>query len=226
MEKGKSGHTQKPIMEGADVYDAIQALHNQEPHPIGMFLNDAAAILSRLADLLNPPAETDCKVRLQFSVPPAPAGTVEDGCEWEGSRSQVEEAISTRHAALLGWYLRELADLLSQLATRFAPPEGSRDWQFEFVRKGRGRRVDHSNTMFSDSNTLMKMRFATLARGKQESAIADLKPRMSRSTFFRVPDRGSGNPTPLGGWDWSASKVKWLDGSVSCRAISEGAEFT
>jgi hypothetical protein len=31
---------------------------------------------------------------------------------------------------------------------------------------------------------------------------------------FRVPDRGSGNPTPLGGWDCSASKVKWLDGSV------------
>ena len=32
--------------------------------------------------------------------------------------------------------------------------------------------------------------------------------------IFRVPDRGSGNPTPLGGWDCSAPKVKWLDGSV------------
>ena len=31
---------------------------------------------------------------------------------------------------------------------------------------------------------------------------------------FRVPDRGSGNPTPLGGWDRGASGVKWLDGSV------------
>ena len=31
---------------------------------------------------------------------------------------------------------------------------------------------------------------------------------------FRVPNRGSGNPTPLGGWDCSASKVKWLDGRV------------
>ena len=31
---------------------------------------------------------------------------------------------------------------------------------------------------------------------------------------FRVPDRGSGNPTPLGGWDRGASKVEWLDGSV------------
>ena len=31
---------------------------------------------------------------------------------------------------------------------------------------------------------------------------------------FRVPDRGSGNPTPLGGWDRYASSVKWSDGSV------------
>jgi hypothetical protein len=28
---------------------------------------------------------------------------------------------------------------------------------------------------------------------------------------FRVPDRGSVNPTPLGGWDRGASKVEWLD---------------
>jgi hypothetical protein len=34
---------------------------------------------------------------------------------------------------------------------------------------------------------------------------------------FRVPDRGSGNPTPLGGWDCSASDVDWLDGSVQTR---------
>jgi len=32
--------------------------------------------------------------------------------------------------------------------------------------------------------------------------------------MFRVPDRGSGNPTPLGGWDSGASGVDWLDGSV------------
>jgi Transposase IS200 like len=31
---------------------------------------------------------------------------------------------------------------------------------------------------------------------------------------FRVPDRGSGNPTPLGGWDRGASRVNWVDGSV------------
>jgi hypothetical protein len=139
MKKGKSGRTQS---EPAHVYDAIQALRNQEPQPIGWCLHDAAAILSKIADLLNPDAETDCKVRLQFSVPPAPAGTVEDGCEWEGSRSQVEEAIRARHAALLGWYLRDLGDFLGQLAPYFAPPEGSSDWQFTFVRKGRGRRAD------------------------------------------------------------------------------------
>ena len=31
---------------------------------------------------------------------------------------------------------------------------------------------------------------------------------------FRVPDRGSGNPTPLGGWDRGLCRVDWLDGDV------------
>ena len=35
--------------------------------------------------------------------------------------------------------------------------------------------------------------------------------------IFRVPDRGSGNPTPLGGWDRGASHVNCLDGSVQAR---------
>jgi hypothetical protein len=189
MKKGKSGHTQSPIMEEADVYDAIQALRNQEPLPIGMFLNDAAPILSKIADLLNPPAETDCEVRLQFSVPPemAPAGTEEDECEWEGSRSQVEEAIRARHPALLGWYLCDLADFLAQLAPDFAPPEGSRDWGLGFRRTGRGRRADKTK-IFSDSNAMMKLRFATLNNGgKQDASIAGFKDQkgMSRASIFR-----------------------------------------
>jgi hypothetical protein len=35
-----------------------------------------------------------------------------------------------------------------------------------------------------------------------------------RPFCFRVPDRGSKNPTPLGGWDRGASGVDWLDGST------------
>jgi hypothetical protein len=35
--------------------------------------------------------------------------------------------------------------------------------------------------------------------------------------LLEVPDRGSGNPTPLGGWDRGASGVDWLDGSVISR---------
>jgi REP element-mobilizing transposase RayT len=35
---------------------------------------------------------------------------------------------------------------------------------------------------------------------------------LARLVPFRVPDRGSGNPTPLGGWDRGASGVDWLDG--------------
>jgi hypothetical protein len=39
-------------------------------------------------------------------------------------------------------------------------------------------------------------------------------PVCQHALIFRVPDRGSGNPTPLGGWDRGASKLEWLDGSV------------
>jgi hypothetical protein len=186
MEKGKSDRTQS---EPADVYDAIQALRNQESQPIGWFLEDAGPILRKIADLLNPPAGADGKVRLQFSVPPETlvADTGEDDeYEWTGSRSQVEEAIGARHAALLGCYLRDLGDFLAQLAPDFAPPEGSRDWRLEFRRTERGRRADKTK-MFSDSNTLMKVRFDTRTIGKQEAVIEAIKERgaMSRSTFFR-----------------------------------------
>ena len=35
--------------------------------------------------------------------------------------------------------------------------------------------------------------------------------------WFRVPDRGSGNPTPLGGMGSGQYRVRWLDGSVRAR---------
>ncbi|MDQ6438303.1 aldolase/citrate lyase family protein, partial [Mesorhizobium sp. LHD-90] len=57
---------------------------------------------------------------------------------------------------------------------------------------------------------------AALAAGKPLATV----PRVGRSSTelfdegFRVPDRGSGNPTPLGGWDGDASGVDWLHGRV------------
>jgi hypothetical protein len=52
------------------------------------------------------------------------------------------------------------------------------------------------------------LRFMVLA----EFPGGDEKEKLDR--VFRVPDRGSGNPTPLGGWDGDASGAKWFDGSV------------
>jgi hypothetical protein len=48
MKNRTSGRTQKPIMEGADVFDAMQAFRNQEPQPIGWCLEDAGPLLAKM----------------------------------------------------------------------------------------------------------------------------------------------------------------------------------
>jgi hypothetical protein len=54
----------------------------------------------------------------------------------------------------------------------------------------------------------------TTGRGRRRCICFRIRGGGRRLRRFRVPDRGSVNPTPLGGWDCSASTIKWLDGIV------------
>jgi hypothetical protein len=177
----------------ADVSDAKEALRNGEERPIGWYLEDAAEILSRISDCLDPSNSTPNTSNLQFRTEPPGTTTnrpelpKDDFDEWIGSRAQVDAAIKAGAAKLLGCYLRDLGDFLSRLAPAFNPPEHSRDWHFKFHRKGRGRRSDPMERLLRDSSSTQMLWKATREAGKQESAIADLKgrPGASRANLFK-----------------------------------------
>ena len=176
----------------ADVFAAKQALRNGEEHPVGWYLEDAAENLSSISDCLDPLDSNQITRNLQFGTEPGgvtgdPAKMPEDELdEWVGSPAQVKAAIAAGSPEPLGRYLRELGDFLSRLASAFNPPEHGRDWQLNFVRKGRGKRSDPTQ-MLRDSDSTLMLRMATHKAGKQESAIADLKgrPGASRANLFK-----------------------------------------
>jgi hypothetical protein len=188
------------IMEGADIFDATQALRDSNEAPIGWYLQDEAKSLRLIGKLLDPTSEHQ-KVRLGFmSARPHAhpkrdrAGSPPDQEEdWVGNPPQIEAAIKAQSARLLGWHLCDLADFLESLALSFHPAQGSRNWRLRFKREGRGRRRDEVAEMLRRDDLLMKLRFATLAAGKQEAAIEELKkmPGASRASLFRKKRRRS-----------------------------------
>jgi hypothetical protein len=194
MKVRKNDRAPLVVDEGADVFDALEALRNGTERPIGWYLEDASKIVSRVADLLDPPNSTENGTFLQF----ASSGTVDaqpgkevtssaqGSVEWVGSCAQIEEAIAGGRAKPLGCYFRELSDFLRCLAPAFAAAEGETDWRLRFVRKGRGRRSNSVQRMLADSDFAFKLRMKTLAAGKQEAVIKEFEQNgVSRATAFR-----------------------------------------
>jgi hypothetical protein len=197
MKAKKKNVTRKTVYEGADVFDARQALSNGQERPIGWYLQDAAEGLTRISDLLDPPDGNEGSECLQFAgtgntreLMDDETGPRDDLGEWVGSPAQIEAAIAARAVKPLGWSLRELGDFLIHLAGAFDAPERSRDWQLQFVRKGRGRRPNPEQ-MLADSAFALEQRMATRVAGKQEAVIKDLEKNkgISRATFFRRKSR-------------------------------------
>jgi hypothetical protein len=194
----KSNRAPLVVDEGADVFDALEALRNGAMRPFRWYLEDASKILSRVADLLDPPNSTENGTRLHFpssgnvDVQPDKGVTssAQGSDEWVGSCAEIEAAIAGRRAKPLGWYFRDLGDLLSRLGSALSPPEHSKDWRLQFVRKGRGRRSDPVQQMLADADFALKLRMKTRAAGKQEAAIKDFEQNgVSRATAFRRKQR-------------------------------------
>src|SRR6516162_5839857 len=101
--------TSKPTsFPPADVFDAKEALRNGEERPIGWYLEDAAEILSRISDCLDPSNSKLNTSNLQFRTEPPGTTTnrpelpEDDLGEWVGSPGQVKAAIATGSPKLLG----------------------------------------------------------------------------------------------------------------------------
>ena len=179
------------IMEGADIFDARQALRHGNEAPIGWYLQDEAKKLRFISNSLDPTSQHQ-KVRLVF-LSDRPGGlkrdragsTPDEEQGWVGSPPQTEAASKAQLG--LATHLRNLGDFLESLALPFDPPQGSRGWRLRFKREGRGRPRDQTAEMLNRDAVLTMLKFETIAAGKQEAAIEALKkmPGASRASLFR-----------------------------------------
>jgi hypothetical protein len=177
--------------EEADPFNAKQALQEGDECGVGYFARDHAEALSLLADVFDPPKGTARQVefvpRGRRRPKPIEAARRDQASDWEGTLDQVKAAIETESLTLIGWYLRDAADVYRRAGDALDPPSGSRGRRLKFVGTGPGRRAD-PNKILRDSAIRMELRSAMpKARGKQEAAIDDLKAKgISRARIFRA----------------------------------------
>ena len=179
--------------------DPVTTSHPEEASP------GVGQVLNLLADQLAPFDEGEAqwqflghRPRKQRSPGTKQSRPVEVPEEWEGTLDQICEAIANGKVTTIGLYFREAAGVLSRLADVLDPPQDSKGWQLEFIRKGRGRpRDDSMSRMFEESRRAMELWEEThKAGGQQELAIAELKGKTgrSRSSLLRAKQKTKRGP--------------------------------
>jgi len=177
--------------EETDPFNAKRALQEGDECGVGYFARDHAEALSLLADLFDPPEGT--ARQLEF-VPrgrrrpkPNDVASRDQDSDWEGTLDQVKAAIECGSLNPIGWYLRDAADVYRRVGDALDPPSGSRGWQLEFGRKGRGRRGDPNKMLSRKTAVRMALVSAKREYPKQDSAIKHLQTKgISRSKVFRA----------------------------------------
>jgi hypothetical protein len=98
MKAKKKNVSRTTVYEGADVFDARQALSNGEERPIGWYLQDAAQGLTRISDLLDPLDGNEGSERLQY---PCTGNTMEVGDDETGSANDLGEWVGIGGSGLV-----------------------------------------------------------------------------------------------------------------------------
>jgi hypothetical protein len=176
--------------------DAKNAINDQKASPLAHYTRDLAEVLSSLAECFDfdDKGQAEWKVRLLPRVKSRDATkrekTAEVVEEWDGTLSQINDALERRNVEAIGWYLSDAADVLRILAALLDPPQGSKHWRLEFKRTGRGRPRDHvMSRSIKEAERRDALSAATRkAQGKQEAGIALLKgkPGLGRSALIQA----------------------------------------
>ena len=177
--------------EEADPFNTMEALQAGEEQPLAYFVRDLTQAMDLLANLLDPPKGEAPQLQFVSRTPRRSvtknAANTKIEADWESNLRQLQEAIQLSSAPPVGWYLRDVGQVLGLVATALDPPRGARGWRLEFRRQGRGRRPDPQKFQ-KDSAIARDLLFATWAAGKQEAAIAEVqaKRKISRSKIYRA----------------------------------------
>jgi len=181
-----------------DPFDVKEAIQDGKVAPIGSYLrHDVPMILKLIADRFEPRGDESPDQSGKTDHDPtddqSQSGPNDD---WDSNTLDVLQCIEDGKAAPVGWYLRDLADLLSDLGPVFDPEAASQDWKLIFKRRRRGPPRDILKEMYE----ARLVRFAVMrARGKKEAGVHELveKGVMSRAKAFRrTPKKRESHKNP------------------------------
>ena len=178
-------------------FDAKEAMREGHEQPIAIYLEAASAIIKLLAALMDDDTTPETSWRLRLvpigeQPPIAPHNPSERIYEedWEGDPDQLRKAIARGNSQAVGWYLRDLGEVLKGLARCLSPTTQAQDWRLMFRQARRGRRRDAAT---EDLHSLIRLRlWLGKQRGiKQEATITELMHefRVSRATIMRSKRR-------------------------------------
>jgi predicted DNA-binding transcriptional regulator AlpA len=174
-----------------DAHTARQAMLTGQELSLAGYLLDASRGTNLLADLADPPNEGAPKLRLDPSSKDSGGCRVddyEDQCD--GTAHQLEEGVKRGSSRLVGWYLREVSDVL-RLAADTLSTEGQSEWRLRFGRRRRGRPYRPEET--EQQSIALTLKFAK-ARGQNlKRPIWELGQKLgvSRATIYRRMQRPS-----------------------------------
>lgn len=142
----------EPYPWEVDVFHAKEAIRNGQGSLLATYLHDAANGTKLIANLADPPGEVS--PRLHLDGDPAQrndfteeefVGTPDDvkhamelASEFLGTVDQLEQAVQRGSTRVMGWYLRDLSEVLRLTADTLSN-DGHSEWRLRFSRRRRGR---------------------------------------------------------------------------------------
>ena len=177
----------QPLDRPENPFDVKEAIREGQVEPIGSYLRyDVPMILNLLADQLDVPDEDESphkpgKTNHDPADDQSQSGPNDD---WDSNTHDVLQCVEDGKAAPVGWFLRDLADLLGHLGRVFDPEAASEEWKLTFCHRRSGPPRDKRKEMHEARIVTMAV---MRAGGKKEAGVHELveKGVMSRAKAFR-----------------------------------------
>jgi flagellin-specific chaperone FliS len=184
----------KTVDSEVDYFTAKEGMRNGKPQDVACYVRDVSKILSRLANMLDPPDGQKEKWSLKFVSQSGadrrkPETEPAEAREWYSDYANASECIEAGKAAPVGWYLRDTAEILDSLGRTLDPQHSSREWGLRFVRRRRGKPSDRDPKNFFKKDAIPDLvKSRTDEGGKVDFAVADVAQArgISRATVYRA----------------------------------------
>ncbi len=164
---------------------------------LAAYLHDAANATRLLGDLADPAHGATPKLSLLSNNGDGEKRKEVVEEEFDGTGRELEQAVKDGDTQVLGWYLRDLSELLELTASALSNSNTRLDWRLKFKRRRPGRPIDPAKQE-TERAIEMRLRFGRKDGIKQESTVDALMKEygVCRATIMRI-NKGITKPPKL-----------------------------